>query len=365
QRMQPDDTEKILTSIPGISTQMVADVERQLDEQGWSALVLGPTRGMPYKIYSRTLAHGHESFREFMLLSVPARMMRFLAVTAGVAGLGKLSDRMGASKFEKSSVFLAGWGAFYTLYFTKGPGQTYASSVCCAFTCLLARRRLVPMTEFSFPEWSGRDDGPGHEHARWHSTVAPVDNNKPGFTLLGFVSDAGVRRNQGRPGAAQGPAAIRSALGSMAVHHDIALFDGGDAVVVDDELEATQQRYGQALTQLLRQRKLTVGLGGGHEITWASYLGVRGAFPDARLVIINFDALINNRPSDQATSGTGFAQIIAAEAQKNRQANIMTLGIAEAANTTLLFECARQSRLQCTTDDRWITNPSEVGSAVA
>lgn len=127
QRMQPDDTEKILTSIPGISTQMVADVERQLDEQGWSALVLGPTRGMPYKIYARTLAHGHESFREFMLLSVPARMMRFLAVTAGVAGLGKLSDRMGASKFEKSSVFLAGWGAFYTWYFTKGPGQTHAS----------------------------------------------------------------------------------------------------------------------------------------------------------------------------------------------------------------------------------------------
>ena len=63
QRMQPDDTEKILTSIPGISTQMVADVERQLDEQGWSALVLGPTRGVPYKIYARTLAHGHESFR--------------------------------------------------------------------------------------------------------------------------------------------------------------------------------------------------------------------------------------------------------------------------------------------------------------
>src|SRR5699024_60185 len=44
ERMQPDDTEKILTSIPGISTQMVADVERQLDEQGWSAFVFGPPR---------------------------------------------------------------------------------------------------------------------------------------------------------------------------------------------------------------------------------------------------------------------------------------------------------------------------------
>src|SRR5699024_9789401 len=221
------------------------------------------------------------------------------------------------------------------------------------------------MTEFSFPEWSGRDDGPGHEHARWHSTVAPVDNNKPGFTLLGFVSDAGVRRNQGRPGAAQGPAAVRSALGSMAVHHDIALFDGGDAVVVDDELEATQQRYGQALTQLLRQRKLTVGLGGGHEITWASYLGVRGAFPDARLGIINLDAHFDNRLSDQATSGTGLAEISDAEAQRNRGSNITAWGIAEAADITHLFERARQSRNHWTTDDQWITYTSEVGSAVA
>src|SRR5690625_7396705 len=129
------------------------------------------------------------------------------------------------------------------------------------------------MTEFSFPEWSGRDDGPGHEHARWHSTVAPVDNNKPGFTLLGFVSDAGVRRNQGRPGAAQGPAAIRSALGSMAVHHDIALFDGGDDVVVDDELEVAKQRYGQALTHLLRQRLYTVSMDDGHDIIWTSFQG--------------------------------------------------------------------------------------------
>src|SRR5699024_10224712 len=94
-------------------------------------------------------------------------------------------------------------------------------------------------------------------------------------------------------------------------------------------------------------------------------LGVRGAFPDARLGIISLDAHFDNRPSDQATSGTGFAQIIAAEAQQNRQSNIMTLGIAEAANTKHLVERDRQSRIQWTTDDRWITYPSEVGSAVA
>ncbi|MGO1961512.1 MAG: formimidoylglutamase, partial [Yaniella sp.] len=63
------------------------------------------------------------------------------------------------------------------------------------------------MTEFAFPTWAGRTDGSGPEHARWHSTVKPVDNTEQGFALLGFVSDEGVIRNQGGVGAAEGPGA--------------------------------------------------------------------------------------------------------------------------------------------------------------
>ncbi len=124
QRMSPEDTEKILTTIPGISKSMITDVERELDEKGWSALVIGPTRGVPYKIYARTLAHGNESFAKFMALSVPARMGRFLAVTGGVAALGKLADRRGYSHKTKTGLFLGGWAAFYTWYFTAGPGRS-------------------------------------------------------------------------------------------------------------------------------------------------------------------------------------------------------------------------------------------------
>ena len=219
------------------------------------------------------------------------------------------------------------------------------------------------MTDFEFPEWTGRDDGPGPEHARWHSRIAPVDEATSGFALLGLTSDEGVVRNQGRPGAAEGPAAIRAQLGSLAVHHDIALFDGGDVHVVDGDLESAQQRYGEALAHLLRQGKLTVGLGGGHEITWASYLGVRGAFPDARLGIINLDAHFDNRPSEIATSGTGFAQIMAAEA--GRSTLVSAMGIAEASNTADLFNRARQAGIGWVTDDRWITYPSDAGQSVA
>ena len=219
------------------------------------------------------------------------------------------------------------------------------------------------MTDFEIPEWTGRNDGPGPEHARWHSRIAPVDEATAGFTLLGLASDEGVVRNQGRAGAVDGPAAIRAQLGSIAVHHDIPLFDGGDVQVVDGDLESAQQRYGDALAQLLRQGKLTVGLGGGHEITWASYLGVRGAFPDARLGIINLDAHFDNRPTEIATSGTGFAQIMAAEA--GRPTLVSAMGIAEASNTADLFNRARQSGIGWVTDDRWITYPSDAGQSVA
>lgn len=123
QRMDPADTERVLTSIPGISKTMIANVERELDDKGWSGLVLGPTRGVPYKIYARTLAHGNASFAKFMALSVPARMGRFLAVTAGAAALGKLADRRGYSRKTKTRLFLSGWAAFYTWYFTAGPGR--------------------------------------------------------------------------------------------------------------------------------------------------------------------------------------------------------------------------------------------------
>lgn len=219
------------------------------------------------------------------------------------------------------------------------------------------------MTELSFPDWTGRDDGSGAEHARWHNRVAPNDPMQQGVALLGFATDEGVHRNQGRVGAAEGPAAIRAALGSFAVHHQVPLFDSGDIHVLEGDLEGAQQRYGDALAQMLSQGKQTIGLGGGHEITWASYLGVRAAFSEARLGILNLDAHFDNRPEQQATSGTGFAQIMTAES--GRDSSVMAMGIAEAANTADLFDRARQAGIGWMTDDRWITYPNEAGQAVA
>lgn len=199
------------------------------------------------------------------------------------------------------------------------------------------------MVALSMPEWSGRDDGPGRENARWFNTIRPLtDDAQPGVVLLGFASDEGVRRNQGRVGARKGPPAIRKALGSFALQNKIPIYDAGD-VDTGDDLEAGQDEFGRRIASAQAQGHFTVGLGGGHEITWASYLGMVPTLEqreDLKLGILNLDAHFDLRKAEIATSGTGFEQIAAAEKSSNRVMTAATLGISEHANTRVLFDRA-------------------------
>ena len=78
--------------------------------------------------------------------------------------------------------------------------------------------------------WTGRID-PESNSERWHQCIRPLDQaGSKGVALLGFASDAGVKRNQGRPGATQGPQAIRRALAPLAWHRQAPAFDAGDVV---------------------------------------------------------------------------------------------------------------------------------------
>lgn len=88
------------------------------------------------------------------------------------------------------------------------------------------------------PAWTGRNDGPGPEHARWHSVINT--STAPGAALLGFAEDEGVRRNGGRVGAADGPEALRAALGSLAVHDEFPRHDAGTVVTEGKDLESAQ-----------------------------------------------------------------------------------------------------------------------------
>jgi formiminoglutamase len=199
--------------------------------------------------------------------------------------------------------------------------------------------------------WTGRvDAADGESGRRWHQVVLPVEAaDGPGLVLLGFACDAGVRRNHGRPGAAEGPAALRRMLGNLAWHggDDGRLYDAGDIACDGDSLEAAQQEYAGRLAGLLRSRHFPLGLGGGHEIAWAAGQGLERALQGdprlERLGILNFDAHLDLRqpdPAGRGTSGTPFLQIAESRAAAGREFRYLCVGASRAANTPALLDRA-------------------------
>lgn len=202
-----------------------------------------------------------------------------------------------------------------------------------------------------FTVWQGRVDAEdGDAGLRWHQVMREPEADLPGSCLLGFASDLGVKRNQGRTGAVEGPAVLRKALGSLPAHPDHPLYDGGTVHCTDD-LEQSQACYAAEVGKHLNQQHFVIGLGGGHEIGWASFQGVRQWLdqhdPDARLGILNFDAHFDLRkPNPKGTSGTPFRQVADWCADQGKPFDYACIGISEAANTQALFQYAHEKKVR-------------------
>ncbi|MFD4975788.1 formimidoylglutamase [Streptomyces sp. NPDC058424] len=201
--------------------------------------------------------------------------------------------------------------------------------------------------------WTGRVDGPGPEHRRWHSTVGAADPQAKGVALIGFRSDEGIRRNGGRPGAADGPGEIRRALASKSLHTDVVVHDAGDVCVVGHDLETGHDSLAAAVGSLVRAGHLPIVLGGGHETAYGSYRGLieGGVLEGRRLGILNLDAHFDLRAAERATSGTPFLQIAGLEAARGADFTYAVVGISESSNTTVLFRTAAELDVAYLTDE--------------
>lgn len=203
------------------------------------------------------------------------------------------------------------------------------------------------------PTWTGRVDGPGPEHRRWHAAVNMADPAVPGLAIIGFRSDEGVRRNGGRPGAAAGPGEIRRALASKALDAGIVVHDVGDVRVERDDLESGQDELAAAVAKLIRAGHMPIVLGGGHETAYGSYRGLAGSgvLDGRRLGILNLDAHFDLRTAERATSGTPFLQIAGLEAARGASFTYAVAGISESSNTSALFRTAAELRVSYLTDE--------------
>ena len=199
--------------------------------------------------------------------------------------------------------------------------------------------------------WQGRDDtGERGDVTRLFQVVrsayATALSGVP--ALLGFACDAGVVRNHGRAGAAQGPREIRRALANVPAHGLSVLADAGDVTCGDGDLEGAQAALGETVCELLDAGARPVVLGGGHEVAFGTYQGLRKHWQKqgwrgqgrGRLAIVNFDAHFDLRTSRPGNSGTPFDQIAEDCAAHGIDLTYCCLGVSRLSNTPAPFDRA-------------------------
>lgn len=193
--------------------------------------------------------------------------------------------------------------------------------------------------------WQGRFDGDDPLYHRIFQRVSLEDNynniSENDFVLHGFAVDEGVRRNEGRVGAKDAPDIIRkNAANFPVVNPEFILKDFGNITCEDGNLEQSQNELANKVAEALKRKGKSIVFGGGHEVTFAHYSGIKKAFPDKKIGIINIDAHFDNREIDPkvgASSGTGFWQI----AQEG-EIHSLHIGIQRNSNTLKLFDTAHQ-----------------------
>ncbi len=209
--------------------------------------------------------------------------------------------------------------------------------------------------------WKGRKDSESQGFL-CHHIVQTLDlqrseNDKPGFVLLGFESDEGVKRNLGRAGAKDGPDSIRAAMSNLVVHKEINLYDGGNVSLKGEDLESGQAELARYVKNLLEKSHFPILLGGGHEI---SYGHVKGALDHIdskkKLGVINFDPHFDLRGyPDGPHSGSWAKQLF----DEFENVSYFPIGINEAVNLPSMYELMRSKDQGFITMDELLSESTE------
>ena len=255
----------------------------------------------------------------------------------------------------------------------------------------------VSHTAADMSRWIGRAEPFESARARyWYQIAQPYafdstsQQNGQRIGLVGFACDQGVRRNQGRVGARAAPPLIRQAFAALPVIAELQqryegqlptlLGDAGDIHCHDNDdfaertLEQAQVKYADKISDIIQQSGLPIGLGGGHAIAYGSFLGLWQALSsetdqptndvsnvknyfenDASTIptigVINFDAHLDIRQSDVATSGTPFRQIAEHLDKQGQPFHYCCIGVSRFSNTAALFDRAEQLGVHIISDE--------------
>lgn len=130
------------------------------------------------------------------------------------------------------------------------------------------------------------------------------------IVILGCPQDEGVRRNNGRVGAAAAPDAIRAQFYKLTPFNiKKRLFDLGD-VLIGSSLEETHDTQKAVVKQILLDGKRLIILGGGNDISYPDGCAMAEVYGPDKWIGINVDAQLDVRIADQRNSGTAYRQLL-------------------------------------------------------
>jgi len=116
----PDAGRALLLHIPGINAHLLERVMGQVDERGLLAVLLGPLKGIPYKIYAVEWGRRGGGLFAFLLISIPARWVRFALVAVIARAVARLIEPLTRHRAGIEGLVLAIiWTAFYIFYFAR------------------------------------------------------------------------------------------------------------------------------------------------------------------------------------------------------------------------------------------------------
>lgn len=119
-RRDPANARAFLDQIPAISPGLISRVSSQVNDNGLWAVLLGPMKGIPYKIYAVEWGSREGSLATFMLISIPARYIRFFLAAVFARGIARLIEPLTHHRAATEVLILAViWIGFYAFYFTR------------------------------------------------------------------------------------------------------------------------------------------------------------------------------------------------------------------------------------------------------
>jgi membrane protein DedA with SNARE-associated domain len=109
---------RAVEQVPAVSRAMIERAGTQVKSHGHWAMVAGVIRGTPYKIYAVHAGAARQPLGTFVLISIPARLLRFAALTWLAGWLGSAAP---LSRNTKYLCHIGLWLAFYVAYFILMP----------------------------------------------------------------------------------------------------------------------------------------------------------------------------------------------------------------------------------------------------